>query len=188
MTLFLYALGIRTTDLVAGVVVSMKNAAACGAARTPRQGWPHAVSRKAIPSMTESIPDLVDRLRALEAQATPGPWTRNRGTSASGRLVCIGIEGKDDEGTVDIADVNVFEGYEQEGQASAVLLTAARNAFPALLDLVEAAETLVMGEDYGYHVATCPVDETGTCQCYLGAINAALTEAVAALSGEEVTG
>lgn len=36
--------------------------------------------------MTDSIPDLVARLRALEARATPPPWRQNPGTSATGRL------------------------------------------------------------------------------------------------------
>jgi hypothetical protein len=69
--------------------------------------------------MTETT---VTRLRQLEAQATPGPWRQER------REVAVGGW---EYGSVFIHD--------QDQEANAALIAAARNALPQLLDVVDAA-------------------------------------------------
>lgn len=70
---------------------------------------------------------------------TPGPWRISPQRALTGRILAYGIMGKNDGDDVDIADVNVFEDYEPEGEANAALIAAAPELVEALRGLVAAA-------------------------------------------------
>ncbi len=73
--------------------------------------------------------EMLDRLRALEAEATPGPWVR---WSAGGELVGVIPAGRPGGCCVRDSD-------DDNGDANLRLIAASRNAMPSLLAVLEAA-------------------------------------------------
>ena len=75
-----------------------------------------------------------DRLRALLAEATPGPW---QATEKRGKR-----DGYVRSGDRTLADMRL-----RNGEADAALIVAAVNALPALLDVADAARRFVAMQD-----------------------------------------
>ena len=87
--------------------------------------------------------DVIERLRALEQAATPGPWTWVEPHSVIHDVeteVAPRVE----------VPVAAIEGLFRMRHANGELIAAMRNAFPALLDVVEAASD-VLGLDSSYN-------------------------------------
>ena len=77
--------------------------------------------------------NVIERLRALEQAATPGPWTWVEPHSVIHDVeteVAPRVE----------VPVAAIEGLFRMRHANGELIAAMRNAFPALLDVVEAAQ------------------------------------------------
>lgn len=80
-------------------------------------------------------PQEIDRLRKLEAKATPGPWRVIREDESDG-YITYGLIPTKNEG-VTVAWVQFPEDVNDDAKIDAEFVNEARNSFSALLDEIE---------------------------------------------------
>lgn len=126
--------------------------------------------------------DHLARLRAIEKEATPGPWRPTHSPAVEGKpWIEAGQNGYDEVlGPSDVSCMSYCLGGSSRCEMTTedmMAITTARNLFPLLLDVAEAAENVCDG-------ATCELEDERlryeTWQHPVGAVRA-LREALAKL-------